>query len=101
MLMESPIFYDGKEYISASRASEKTDYTSDYIGQLCRTNKIHGRLIGKTWLVDIVSLIEHKKNRRYGRKEKISVEPEPLELLKKTSSYAEPVWNMLLLKKAA
>src|SRR3989338_2228928 len=72
-IMISPIFSDGKEYISAIRAAEKIGYASDYIGQLCRAKKIPGQLIGKSWYVDFVSLVEHKKNRQLGKaKSKIS-----------------------------
>ena len=98
--MESPILFDGKEYISASRASKKIGYASDYIGQLCRAKKIPGRLIGRTWYVDLDSLVEHKKNRQYGRKKIFDTEPEPLELLT-PPFYVESVWNVRLLKKAA
>src|SRR3989344_6530853 len=67
MLIMNPIFSDGKEYISAIRASKKIGYASDYIGQLCRAKKIPGQLIGRTWYVDYVSLVEHKKNRQLGK----------------------------------
>ncbi|MDP3874965.1 MAG: hypothetical protein Q8Q22_00375, partial [bacterium] len=67
MLMVSPIFSDGKEYISAIRAAKKIGYASDYIGQLCRAKKIPGQLIGKSWYVDFASLVEHKKNRQLGK----------------------------------
>ncbi|MSR87944.1 MAG: hypothetical protein EXS69_02155, partial [Candidatus Zambryskibacteria bacterium] len=57
------IFKDGEEYISASRAAEKVGYSSDYIGQLCRAKKIPGQLVGRTWYIDLNSLVEHKKNK--------------------------------------
>ena len=98
--MESPILFDGKEYISASRASQKIGYASDYIGQLCRAKKIPGKLIGRTWYVDFASLVEHKKNRHYGRIETPDIEPEPIKLLKRTP-YVESVWNVRLFKKTA
>lgn len=64
MLMALDIFAEGKEYISASRASEKTGYSSDYIGQLSRAKKIPAKLLGRTWYVDLAALIEHKKTRQ-------------------------------------
>src|SRR3990167_6946906 len=73
MLMALSIFLEGKEYISASRASKKIGYASDYIGQLCRAKKIPGRLIGRTWYVDFALLTEHKKNRQLGRVKKLVV----------------------------
>ncbi|MDP3763156.1 MAG: hypothetical protein Q8Q92_00650 [bacterium] len=66
--MFSPIFSNNKDYISASRASKKIGYASDYIGQLCRAKKIPGQLIGRTWYVDFASLVEHKRNRRFKKK---------------------------------
>ncbi|MDO8569905.1 MAG: hypothetical protein Q7R89_04010, partial [bacterium] len=65
--MTRSIFSEGKEYISASRAAEKTGYASDYIGQLCRAKKIPAQLIGRTWYVDFAFLSEHKKNRHLGK----------------------------------
>lgn len=58
------IFKGGEEYISASRAAEKSDYASDYIGQLCRQKKIPGQLIGRTWYIDYNALVEYKKTKK-------------------------------------
>src|SRR3989344_2072042 len=111
MLIMNPIFLDGKEYISAIRASKKIGYASDYIGQLCRAKKIPGRLIGKTWYVDFSSLLEHRKNRKLGRGKGVSVAPPyeespkveeiyQLPKLSKKSPYVEPIWNVRILRKA-
>jgi hypothetical protein len=67
MLMELDILSGGAEYISASRAAEKTGYASDYIGQLCRRGKIPGKLIDRTWYVDLEALLLHKKTRHLGK----------------------------------
>src|SRR3989344_7596767 len=64
MLMELDIFSSGKEYISASRAAQKSGYASDYIGQLCRSGKIAGKLIGRTWYLDYAELVEYKSRLR-------------------------------------
>src|SRR3989344_5359964 len=77
MLMIEPILSEGKEYISAIRASKKIGYASDYIGQLCRAKKIPGKLIGKTWYVDFASLLEHRRTRRLGKKKKVVSESTP------------------------
>ncbi|MEK7227497.1 MAG: hypothetical protein AAB641_01220 [Patescibacteria group bacterium] len=66
--MISPIFSSGKEYISASRASKKIGYSSDYIGQLCRAKKIPGQLVGRTWYIELAVLLEYKKNRKIKNK---------------------------------
>jgi hypothetical protein len=73
MLMNNDLLVDGKKYISAIRASKKIDYSSDYIGQLCRAGKISGKLIGKTWYVDFESLLEHRRAKKpRGRKKGVS-----------------------------
>lgn len=65
--METSIFQKDREYVSASIAGKKLGYTSDYIGQLCRAGKVPGKLIGRTWFVDLHALLSHKKNRRLGK----------------------------------
>jgi hypothetical protein len=60
------------KYISAILASQKVGYSGDYIGQLCRLGKIPGELRGRTWYVDLNSLINHKQNRQLGRRRKIT-----------------------------
>lgn len=57
--MEQSIFFDGKEYISSKRASQISKYTKDYVGQLCRGNKIDARLVGRNWYVNLESLRGH------------------------------------------
>lgn len=72
MLMELDIFSAGKEYISASRAAKKTGYAPDYIGQLCRSGKLPGKLIDRTWYVDLALLQAHKRSRELGRPKKLA-----------------------------
>lgn len=62
--MDKPIFEKGKKYISASSAGKIFGYTTDYIGQLCRSKKVDGIMIGHFWFVSESGLIEHKKNRK-------------------------------------
>lgn len=65
MLMNKDLLIDGKRYISASRASKKYGYTQDHIGALVRTNKILGKMMGRSWYVDPDSLLRY---RELGRK---------------------------------
>lgn len=58
--MGSELFFEGKKYISASRASKIIGYNSDYIGQLCRKNSLDCRMVGRTWFVSEESLKNHK-----------------------------------------
>lgn len=60
---ESSLSFEGKEYISASRASKLTGYNQDYVGQLARGNKIPSRQIGNRWYVDRDALVSHKSEK--------------------------------------
>ena len=57
------IAFDGVEYVKASVAAKRFRYTSDYIGQLCRSKKIDARLVGRTWFVNVDSIETHRKNK--------------------------------------
>ena len=57
------VFFDGKEFISASRGSEVSGYSQDYVGQLARSGKILARQVGTRWYVDRKALIQHKKEK--------------------------------------
>src|SRR3989344_6095345 len=51
----------GKKFITSKKAALLFGYTQDYIGQLCRGEKIDARRIGRTWYVCEKSILEHKK----------------------------------------
>ena len=57
------VFFDGKEFISASRASKLSGYAQDYVGQLARSGKVLSRQVGTRWYVDRQALLEHKKEK--------------------------------------
>ena len=59
--MNSDLFFGGKKYISAKSASLLTGYTTDYIGQLCRSGRIESRRVGRAWYVLEESAKSHKK----------------------------------------
>jgi hypothetical protein len=54
---------DGITYTKASVLAKRFHYTSDYIGQLCRSGKATCQLVGRSWYVDENSLLEHKESR--------------------------------------
>lgn len=56
------VVLNGKRYISAKKASDLTGYTNDYIGQLCRANKLPGKVFKHRRFVEETSLFEHAKN---------------------------------------
>lgn len=53
----------GENYVKASILARKYGYTSDYVGQLCRSGQVTATLIGRTWYVTEESLLRHKKGR--------------------------------------
>lgn len=53
------LFFDGKKFISAKRASQLTGYTSDYIGQISRAGKLSSRLVGRARFVDEEGLVAY------------------------------------------
>lgn len=75
----------GVEYLPASQLAKQFKYTSDYIGQLCRSKKVDAQLVGRSWYVNPVSLTEHKQGRysnlKSDTKPKPSSEPEEGEVL--------------------
>ena len=60
---ESLAFFDGKDYISASRASKLSGYNQDYIGQLARAGQILARQVGNRWYIERDSLMRHKQEK--------------------------------------
>lgn len=60
---EATVSFDGKDYISASRAAKVTGYSQDYIGQLARSGQVLSRQMGNRWFIDRQALIEHKKGK--------------------------------------
>ncbi len=49
----------GNNYISSKRASKISDYSSDYVGQLCREGKLDCKRVGHVWFVTEESLRAH------------------------------------------
>ncbi len=52
---------DGREFISAKRASDLFGYNADYISQLARDGRIDSKQIGGRWYVDRTQIFDHKK----------------------------------------
>ena len=61
--IDSIVSFDGKDYISASRAAKLTSYNQDYVGQLARGGKILSRQIGNRWYVEREGLLAHKSQK--------------------------------------
>jgi hypothetical protein len=59
--VKNKVVFKGQKYISARRASEISGYNSDYLGQLCRGEKLHCRAVKGIWFIKENSLLEHIK----------------------------------------
>jgi len=60
---ETIVSFDGKEYVSATKAADVTGYHQDYVGQLAREERVPSRQIGTRWYVERDSLLSHKKQK--------------------------------------
>lgn len=57
------ILDNGVTFVKATALAKKYRYTTDYIGQLCRSGKVEAKLIGRAWFVNEQSLTSHKNDR--------------------------------------
>lgn len=55
---------DGKNYVKASKAARDLGYTTDYVGQLCRSGQVDAHLIGRTWYVHQEQLGTHRVEKK-------------------------------------
>lgn len=58
------LILDGKKYIKAARAAGDLGYTSDYVGQLCRSGQVNAHIIGRSWYVDMDALRSHRVEKK-------------------------------------
>ena len=103
--MNSDLFFDNKKYISVKDASSLTSYSKDYIGQLCRQNKIKSKRIGKGWYVeedsilnyrnfspDLSSMLNSVGEEKYGLK----LEKSEQKILSRISEIISPLYSKLI-----
>src|SRR3989344_3791493 len=50
------IYFEGKKFLSSRRAAELTGYSNDYLARLCRSGKLSGKIVGKSWYIAESSL---------------------------------------------
>jgi len=62
--MEETLTFEGKIFISSKRAARIAGYTTDYVGQLCRSGKVNAKLVGRNWYVEENSIKSHKLESR-------------------------------------
>lgn len=60
---DSLISFDGRDYISAARASQITGYNVDYVGQLARSGNILARQVANRWFVEREGILAHKREK--------------------------------------
>src|SRR3989338_9872848 len=61
--MGDELIFGEKIYISSARSAEITGYTNDYLGRLCREEKVLGKLVGRTWYLEKDSLMRYVDER--------------------------------------
>ncbi len=55
--------HNGATYVKVSVLAKRFNYTTDYIGQLCRQGKVEAKLVGRSWFVRESSLLDHGSDR--------------------------------------
>jgi hypothetical protein len=73
------LIFAGNKYISSKRASKLTGYTTDYIGQICRADKIQCRLVGRNWYINEREI---ERNKKRFKKEQILGNKEQIKAIK-------------------
>ena len=78
--------FDGKVYISSKKAAKLTGYTTDYIGQLCRSGKLSSKMVGRNRYIEASALPQHKRSKgkeavSVARSEELKVRNNPTILL--------------------
>ena len=58
------------KFVSLKEAMVDSGYSKDYIGQLCRSNKIEAKREKNSWVVNLESLLHYKRNTDSARREK-------------------------------
>ncbi|MEK7087997.1 MAG: hypothetical protein AAB891_01815, partial [Patescibacteria group bacterium] len=58
--MASDLNFDGKRFLPSGEASRVSGYSTDYIGQLCRSGKLVCRRVGRGWFVEEGALLSYK-----------------------------------------
>jgi len=83
------ISFGNKEYVKAAEAAKKFKYTQDYVGQLCRGDKIDARLVGRVWYVNLESITDYRKTKHAAQRKVAKRDAVPVKIVNK--SKVEPV----------
>jgi len=88
----------GKSFVKSTDIARELGYTTDYVGQLCRGEKVEAKLVGRSWYVNPDSIKEHKKNRyrsvaaKSKAQIKDTIEKKTTEVPVKTNPFDRPNW---------
>ena len=75
------LIFAGNKYISSKRAGKLAGYTTDYLGQMCRADKIDCRLVGRNWYINERVITAQKKSfKKEQGNEKKEIEYRKIEL---------------------
>ena len=96
------ISFGDTEYIKASDIAKRFRYTQDYVGQLCRAEKVEARLVGRTWYVNPDSVVAYRKTKHTTLKKPTQTKPKKPTTARSARSRAtrkvEPVVRSATLK---
>lgn len=56
------LIFAGNKYISSRRAGKLAGYTTDYLGQMCRADKMDCRFVGRNWYINERDIEKQKKS---------------------------------------
>lgn len=97
--MKDTLILQNRILISAKRAVSISGYSPDYIGQLCRENKLDCKMVGRSWFVTEDSLLKHRQlSSQESPVEKVKV-PQIIEM--KSDSVIVDRKNFISTKKAS
>lgn len=71
------ISFGNRDYVKASEIARHFKYTQDYVGQLCRGDKVDARLVGRVWYVNLESVKEYRKTKHSTQKKTVKVVSKP------------------------
>jgi len=85
------VVVDNEKLVSTTRASEFSGYSKDYVGQLCREDKLICRRISGHWYVSEDSVKAYQNSEA---KDDEGVTPEPKKISKENPAYGMKVGNV-------
>lgn len=85
------ITFGGTEYVKASEVAKRFRYTSDYVGQLCRSKKVNARSVGRNWYVELDSVVEYRKSKHKTQKQTAKKQVQKSSVSHRVVKKVEPV----------